>query len=138
MEQFAAYGHAIVAMAGTAVFGLVIGPLSAMRKTSAGLAPGAEPKPDYSTSVYRWHRAYSNLSEVMGYFVACTVAAILAGTSPFWVNLFASIFFASRVVLACVHIGGVGKPDMGVRSIVFVAGFLMCVLLAIMAVVSVF
>lgn len=138
MEQFAAYGHAIVAMAATAVFGLLISPLSAMKKSAIGLAPGAEPEADYTSSVYRWHRMYCNLTETMPYFVACTVAAILAGASPFWVNLFASIFFASRLVLAFVHVTGAGKPDMSIRSYVYVAGWLMCLLLAFMAIVAVF
>ncbi|MEO3413833.1 MAPEG family protein [Roseovarius sp. CAU 1744] len=138
MEQFAAYGHAIVAMAGTAVFGLLISPLSALRKSRVGLSPGCQPEPDYTSSVYRWHRAYCNLAETMGFFVACTLAAILAGASPFWVNLLASVFFLSRIVLAVVHINGIGKPHMGARSFIYVAGWLACLLLAIMAIVAVF
>lgn len=137
MEQFAAYGHAIVAMAGTAVLGLLLSPLSAMKKSAIGLAPGSQPDADYTSSVYRWHRAYGNLAETMGYFVACAVAAILAGASPFWVNLFASVFFLSRLVLMVVHIKGIGKPDMSVRSFTYVAGWLMCLLLAISAVCAV-
>ena len=137
MEQFAAYGHAIVAMAATAIFGLLLSPLSALRKSSIGLAPGCQPEADYTSSVYRWHRTYGNLAETMGYFVACTAAAILAGASPFWVNLFASIFFVSRLVLAFVHIKGLGKPDMGLRSYTYVVGWLMCVLLALMAIFAV-
>ncbi|MFD1158266.1 MAPEG family protein [Roseovarius aestuarii] len=137
MEHFATYGHAIVAMAATAIFGLLLSPLSAMRKSAIGLAPGCEPEADYSSSVYRWHRAYANLSETIGFFVACVAAAILAGASPFWVNLFASIFFVSRLVLAVIHIGGIGKPDMSARSFLYVAGWLMCVLLAIMAIFAV-
>ena len=138
MEQFAAYGHAIVALAGTAIFGLVLSPLSAMRKSAIGLAPGCQPEADYTSAVYRWHRAYSNLAETMGYFAACVLAAILAGASPFWVNLFASIFFISRVALAVVHIKGIGKPDMSVRSYLYVAGWLCCLLLALMAIFAVF
>ena len=137
MEQFAEYGHAIVAVAGSAIFGLLLSPLSAMRKSALGLAPGCQPEADYTSSVYRWHRAYLNLSETMGFFVAVVVAAILAGASPFWVNLFASIFFVSRLVLAFVHINGIGKQDMGVRSFTYVAGWLMCLLLALMAIFAV-
>lgn len=137
MEQFQAYGHAIVAMAGTGIFGLLISPLSALRKTAVDLAPGAEPAQDYSSEVYRWHRAYQNLAETMGFFVACTVAAILAGASPFWVNLFASVFFVSRLVVAFVHIKGIGKPNAGTRSFIYVAGWLMCLLMALMAIFAV-
>lgn len=138
MEQFAEYGHAIVAMAGTAVFGLLMSPLSAIKKQKLGLAPGCSPEADYSTQVYRWHRAYLNLAETMGYFVAVTVAAILAGANPFWVNLLASVFFISRIILAVVHIKGIGKPNMSVRSFTYVAGWLMCLILALMAIVGAF
>ncbi len=137
MEAFAEYGHAIASVALTVIFGLVMSPLSAMRKTAAKLAPGAEPEADYGSSVYRWHRAYANLSETMGFFVASVAAAILAGADPFWVNLLASIFFVSRLVLAVVHIKGIGKPDMSARSFLYVAGWLACIILCLMAVMAV-
>ncbi len=138
MDHFAQYGHAIASLAGVAMFGLLLGPLSAMRKTALGLAPGAEPQADYSTSVYRWHRAYLNLSETMGFFAASVLAAILAGASPFWVNLLASVFFISRLVLAVVHIRGIGRPDRGLRSFTYVSGWLMCLLLGLFAIGAVF
>jgi len=134
MEAFAAYSHAIVAMAATAVMLLIMSPLSAMKKTKLGLAPGATPEQDYGNSCYRWHRAYSNLTENMGTFAAVTVAAILAGANPFWVNLLASLFLVARLVLAVVHINGIGKPDMSIRSFAYVAGWLMCLILAGMAI----
>ncbi len=138
MEQFAQYGHAIVALAATALFGLILSPLSGMRKQAQGLTPGAQPEADYANPCYRWSRAYLNLSESIGFFVAVVVAAILAGANPFWVNLLASLFFIARVLLAIVHIKGIGKPDMSVRSFTYVAGWLMCLALAIMAIAAVF
>ena len=137
MDAFAQYGHALLAMVGVAVFQMLLSPLSAMRKTRAGIAPGAQPPADYGDACYRWHRAYGNLAESVGAFVAVTVAAILAGAAPFWVNLFASIFLAVRVVLAVVHIKGIGKPDMSVRSFTYVAGWLMCLCLAYLAIKAV-
>jgi len=138
MEQFAQYAHAIVALAATAVIGLIISPLSAMKKASADLAPGCEPEADYSNEVYRWHRAYCNLSETIGFFAAVLIAAVLAGASPFWVNLLASVFFVSRLVHAFVHIKGIGKPNTGARSFSYVAGWLVCLILAVMAILAVF
>ena len=137
MEQFASYGHAIASVAAVAIFGLLMAPLSAMRKSRIGLAPGCEPVADYTSSVYRWHRAYANLSEMMGFFAAVTMAAILAGANPFWVNLLASLFFVSRLVLAVVHIRGIGRPDMSIRSFTYVAGWLCCLILALMAICGV-
>lgn len=138
MEQFAAYGHALVAMAGLGLMQMIMSPLSAMKKTKLGLAPGAAPEADYASATYRWHRAYGNLAETTGAFVAVTLAAILAGSSPFWVNLLASLFLLSRVVMAVVHINGIGKADMSLRSFAYVAGWAMCIGLALMAIVNAF
>ena len=137
MEQVTEYGHAIVAMAGTAILGLILSPLSALRKSKIGLAPGCQPEADYTSSVYRWHRAYQNTAETIGFFAAVVLAAILAGANPFWVNLFASIFFVSRLAHAFLHIQGIGKPNAGARSFAYVAGWLMCLLLALMAIFAV-
>lgn len=134
MEPFAAYSHAIVAIAGTAILLLVMSPLSAMKKSARGLAPGATPEQDYTDPCYRWHRAYGNLAESLGAFVAVTVAAILAGASPTWVNLLASIYLVIRLVLAVVHVQGIGKPDMSLRSFIYVAGWLVCLILAVLAI----
>lgn len=136
MEAFAPYSHAIAAIAGTTMLLLLMSPISAMRKTAQGLAPGATPEQDYDNACYRWHRAYSNLAENLGAFAAVTIAAILAGSNPFWVNLLASLFLVFRIVLAVVHIKGLGKPDMGVRSFTYVAGWLTCLVLGVMAILS--
>ena len=135
MDQFAPYAHAIVAMAATALILLAMSPISALKKTAQGLAPGATPEQDYANPCYRWHRAYSNLAESIGPFVAVTIAAILAGSSPFWVNLLASLFVVLRLVLVFVHIKGIGRPEMGPRSFIYVAGWLICAILAVMAII---
>jgi uncharacterized MAPEG superfamily protein len=138
MEQFAQYGHAIVALAAMAAFGLLLGPISGMRKRAHGLTPGAEPKADYADPCYRWHRAQQNTAEIIGPFAAVVLAAILAGANPFWVNLLASLFFVSRVLLTFVHVKGIGKPDVSLRSFTYIAGWLMCLILAILAITAVF
>lgn len=134
MEDLSQYGHAIVAVAGTAIMGLVMSPLTALRKQKLGLAPGASPEQDYGLETYRWHRAYLNLSETIGFFVAVTAAAIFAGVSPACVNWLASIFFISRIALVVVHVKGIGKPNMGPRSFIYVAGWLCCLLLGLAAI----
>ena len=131
MEQFAVYGHAIASMMGVALLALLLSPLSAMKKTAAGLAPGATPEQDYSSPVYRWHRCYGNLTESIGTFGLVVVGAMLAGVDPAWVNWLASLYFLSRVLLAVVHLSGIGKPDMSLRSFTYVAGWAMLAILAI-------
>ena len=136
MDAFGSYGHAIVSLAVLAIVGLVMAPVSAIGKMKLGLAPGAEPAADYGCRVYRLHRAYLNLSETMGFFVAVTVAAILAGANPFAVNLLASLFLASRLIMAVVHVGGLGKPNGSTRSILYMAGMIMCAVLGMMAILG--
>lgn len=138
MDGFDAYGHAIAAMALMAVIVLAIGPVSALRKQAAGLAPGATPPQDYANPAFRWHRAHGNASESMGVFAAVTVAAILAGASPLWVNWLASLFVVARVAMLVLHVGGIGRADVGPRSFAYVAGALCCFGLAGLALAKVF
>ncbi|MDJ0825933.1 MAG: MAPEG family protein [Rhodobacter sp.] len=137
MEPFLAYGHAIVAMAATALFGLVINPLTAVAKMNAGQVSGATPAEDYGDKTYRFNRAYLNLTEIMGFFVAATVAAILAGADPTWVNWLASIFFVARLVHFVVHYGGIGPMNFGPRTIVFTVGWACCIVLAALAIFAI-
>lgn len=137
MEQFAQYGHAIVSLAVFAMVGLLLGPVAAARSTAAGYAPGEVPKANYGDATYRLTRAHQNAVELTGMFTAVTLAAILAGASPWWVNILASVFLISRLAVAVIHIMGIGQPSMGPRTIVFVVGWACCLILAIMAVVAV-
>ena len=72
-----------------------------------------------------------NAVETSGPFVAATVAAILIGASPFWVNLFASVFLTARIVMACVHIGTTNQP---MRSLFWSISMLCVLALAVMAI----
>lgn len=138
MEQFAAYGHAIVSVAATAIFGLLVNPFTALSKTGKGLAAGQTATPDYGDKLYRFDRAYLNLTEIMGFFVASVGAAILAGANPTWVNWLASIFFVSRLAVFAVHYSGIGPMNFGPRTFIFVIGWACCVILSLMAIFAVF
>ncbi len=138
MEQFAAYGHAIVSLAAFAMVGLILGPVAAARSAAAGYAPGEVPRADYRDTTYRTTRAYQNAMELAGMFAAVTLAAILAGANPAWVNGLASVFLISRLLLVVVHIMGLGRPNMGLRTVVFVVGWACCLILGLLAFVGVF
>lgn len=138
MEIFEPYGHAIVVLALIGAMGLVMSPVVGARKAAAGLAPGADPEADYGSSVYRWHRAHQNLVEDTAFFVSVTVAAILAGASPLWVNVLASVFLLARVLMLIVHVRGIGRANAGPRSIVFGLGMASCAGLALLAIAEVF
>ena len=137
MEQFADYGHAIASLGLTVILGLLISPFTALSKMNKGHAAGGTPVADYGDRTYRFDRAYLNLAENMGFFAAATVAAILAGVSPGWVNWLAAVFFVSRVLHFIVHYMGIGPMNFGPRTIVFVAGWGCNLGLAILAVAAV-
>ncbi|PJE36879.1 hypothetical protein CVM52_09905 [Pseudooceanicola lipolyticus] len=138
MTEFAEYSHALVSMALFVLMTLVMSPLTALQKSAAGLQAGEAPRADYADPVYRLNRAYLNATEMMGSFVAATGAAILAGASPFWVNLAAALFFVSRVVLLFIHLRGIGRMNTGPRSFVYAFGWACCILLALLAIFTVF
>ena len=138
MAPFAAYGHAIASLAGVGIVVLILAPTSALAKYRAGFVSGGVPNADYADRTYRIFRAHLNLTESIGTFVAVTMAAILAGASSFWVNLFASLFFLSRVAQAIVHVGSIGAADFGPRTYIYAFSSLLCWLLALMAICSVF
>ncbi len=133
---FAAYGHALAALALTALVAMLLGPWAGAAKSAAGLAPGQEPPADYSNKVYRIHRAAANAAEFIGVFAAVVAAAVLAGADPFWTNVFASITFVARLLHPIIHVSGIGAANMGPRTFAYVAGWACCVALAIMAVVA--
>lgn len=138
MEQFAAYGHALASVALFAVIVMLFSPLSAIQKGKQGLAPGAEPPADYSNLAYRLHRVFENGADSLTIFAAVTGVAILAGASPFWVNLLASLVLVFRVIMVFIHVRGLGSPHNGPRSFAYVAGWLCMMALAILGAVAAF
>lgn len=138
MEQFTQYGHAIASVALFALIALILNLFVGLMRAKAGLAPGEMPRADYSDRTYRIARSYQNTVEMVGVFAAVTAAAVLAGAPPFWVNLFASIALLARIAMIYVHIQGIGKPEGGPRTMLFVVGWLMMILLALMAFVAAF
>lgn len=133
-EIFAPYAHALASLGGWAILMLVLTFLSVVGKPRARTESG-HPVRDYSDPVYRRSRAFMNAIETTGPFIAATVAAILAGGSPFWVNLFASLFLATRVAMAVVHIGTEIQP---LRSVFWVVGLICCIALAVIAIFGAF
>ncbi|AXI46081.1 MAPEG family protein [Sulfitobacter sp. SK012] len=131
MEQFAAYGPAIVALALWGLLILVLTIYSTFGRTAEARCDCGKPKRDYADPVYRRERAYMNAVETSGPFIATTLAAMLAGGAVFWVNLLAAVFVISRIAMAAIHIGTENQP---MRSISFMVGFLVIIALGLIAV----
>lgn len=138
MEQFAAYGHALVSLV---LFGLMTQILNAMtgiRKGSLNMGPGEIYKTDYSDESYRLDRAYMNSVETIGFYAVLVIAAILAGASPFWVNLLAVLGLLLRIGQNVSMIRGIGKAYGGVRTQMAIASSVVNLVLAILAIWAVF
>ena len=138
MEAFASYGHAVASVVMFTLVVLVIAPFSALAKAGKGLAPGATPAQDYADKAYRLNRAYLNGTETLPAYATVTFAAILLGASPFWVNLLASLALLARLAMLWVHLQGIGRPNSGLRSILYVIGWACMVVIGIMTVVVAF
>ena len=116
MEQFSEYGHALVAVAICAVMAQVLNALTGIKKHNQGLTPGKGLEPDFGDPVYRLERTYMNSMETLPFFAVLVFAAILAGASPFWVNVGASVGLLSRIAQNYVFLKGIGKPYNGIRT----------------------
>lgn len=136
MESFEPYGLGIAALVLFTMIVMVLSPVSAAAKQAAGLQPGATPDQDYSSRLYRLHRAHGNGVETLTVFATIVFASILAGVSPFWVNLLAWIVLFSRIAMVPIHVNGTGKPNMGPRTYAFVVGVAAYFVLALLALLA--
>lgn len=131
MEFFDTYSHAIASLALWPIVVMLLSFVAVAGKSAENTCACGHPKRDYSNVVYRRGGAFANAMEISGPFLAATLAAILAGASPFWVNTLASVFLVSRIILPVVHIGTTIEP---LRSAVWMVGFICVLSLAIMGV----
>lgn len=130
MEEFAIYSHALAGLAGFALLLVVLAAVSTIGRTADNRCACGTVKRDYADVVYRRGRAFANAQEAAGPFIAATLAAILVGAAPFWVNLLATLFFVSRIAVAVVHIATTNQI---LRSAVWAIGTLCSVALGLMA-----
>lgn len=137
MTGFEPYGHAIFSLAGVALIALVLLPMSAAHKAKAGVATGAVPAGGYDDPAYRLYRAHVNATENIGIFGAVTMAAMMAGVVPWLVNWLCALFFVARLAHAVIYVRGIGAQSFGLRTGAFIFGALICLLLALSAIIAV-
>lgn len=113
----------------------VLGALSTRGRSAENRCDCGKPKRNYDDPVYRSERAFMNAVETSGPFISVAVAAVLLGASPFWVNLFASVFIVARLAMAFVHIRTTNQP---MRSAFFLVGLICLLALAILALAAAF
>jgi len=137
MEHFAQYSHAMLSIVIWALIVLILSPLSAATKQKTSATPGSSVVPDYSDKAYRLDRAYHNGVETLCVFGLVTIVAIMAGASPFWINLLAAIALILRIAMVYVHVQGIGKPGGGPRTIFYVLGWVVHIVIAVFAIVAI-
>ena len=135
MDILAAYSHALASLALWGVMVSVLGALSTRGRSAENRCDCGKPKRNYDDPVYRSERAFMNAVETSGPFISVAVAAVLLGASPFWVNLFASVFIVARLAMAFVHIRTTNQP---MRSAFFLIGLICLLALAILALAAAF
>lgn len=135
MDSFAAYSHALVALAGWGLLMMILSGLSTRGRRADNRAECGLPKRNYADPSYRAHRAYANAMESTTPFLTGTLVCILAGAAPFWVNLFAALFLVARIAMAYVHIATENQPA---RSATYVVSWVCMLVLGGLALVAAF
>ena len=137
MEHFAQYSHAMLSIVIFGLIVLILSPLSAATKQKTSDTPGSSVVPDYADKAYRLDRAYHNGVETLCVFGLFTIVAIMAGAAPFWINLLGSLGLVLRIAMVFVHVQGIGKPAAGPRTIFYVLGWLVNIVIAVFAIVAI-
>ena len=131
MEAFEAYSHALASLAGFSLLMMVLGAVSTVGRSPENRTQSGAVIRNYSDPTYRRGRAFANAMESAAPFIGATLAAILVGANPFWVNLFASLFLAARIAVAVVHIG---TEIQWLRSAIWTVGTVCILVLGVMGI----
>lgn len=115
MEFIAAYKLTILMMGLTGlllIVQIIIADVVALKQKHT---PGYPVIPDHSSLLFRASRAHANTNETIAAFILLTVFGLFAQADAYYMNVFASVYFAGRVTHMLSYYGNV-KP---VRSIAF-------------------
>ncbi len=116
MQDFASYGWALAAVALYAVMAQVLNAATGIRKGKLKMVPGAHHTPDFANPSYRLDRTYMNSVEMMVFYTALVITAIMAGADPLWVNLLAVLGLVFRVMANVIYLRGIGGQYGGLRT----------------------
>ena len=95
--------------------------------------PGTPLKGTHGDFSFRTLRTYANSTENLPAFATVVFVAIIVGASPIWVNWLAGIHVAIRFLYWAVYYAGVGEVLRGPRSMTYVAGWAVNLVLAVVA-----
>ena len=132
------YGHALAALTilciAVLIQSLLTAPLAFTGK--GGQSPG---KITGSPEQFSWRvlRTYMNSTENLAAFGVIVILAIIAGVSPKWVNLLASIHVGFRLLFWAVYYSKLGIKTPGPRTLCYVAAMLANLILAVMTLMAI-
>ncbi len=132
MQDFASYGWALAAVALYGVMVQVLNAATGIKKGALKMVPGANHLPDFSNPAYRLDRAYLNSIEMMVFYTALVLTAIMAGADPLFVNSLAVIGLLLRFAANVLYLRGVGGHYGGVRTGLNIAAAVVNILLALL------
>ena len=133
-ETLMPYGSGIIGILVLVIIINLLGPIVGAKKASENIKPGSEPEGDYTSVVYRWHRAHLNAVENIGTFGITAILAMLVGVAPMWVNGLVWGTVILRVIYTYVFLQGIGKPAQGLRTFLFVATWVLTLILVALVV----
>lgn len=136
METIATYSLGIISLLIFVLIVLVQSALVGVGKGKAGVTPGADPEPNYDNALYRMDRAHLNGVEIMPAAAVALIISILVGVSSWWVNLLMGIFLLTRIAYIAIYAKNVGAQVQGARTMIYVAGWAMLVILCLMSILA--
>lgn len=98
--------------------------------------PGAPLTGDHGELGFRSMRCYQNGVENLPAFAVALFIAIAAGAGASLVNMLAIIHVGFRVLYMAIYYSGYGKPAGGPRSLTYVAGWAVNVVLVVIALLA--
>ncbi len=111
--------------------------LAALYKIVLGKqAPGVAAAGDYHDRTFRVYRTHMNSVENLSMFVAALVFAMIAGVNASLVNWLVAVHVVARMAFWVIYYPGIGAIAGGVRTIVFVTGYLASAILAVSALLA--
>lgn len=134
----AAYSLSIVGVLGLCLLSIVLAVYSGSSKGRAGALSGPVLPLDDDNLLYRIDRVHMNTVEALPPFVVPAVLAMMVGVRPATLAVLVWIYIAIRVVHVAVYLrGGNAAKGGSIRTILYVSGALLTVILIAVTTVAV-
>ena len=133
----AAYSLSIVAVLVLCLVSIVLAVYSGSSKGRAGALSGPVLPPDDDNLLYRIDRIHLNSVEALPPFVVPALLAMMVGVRPVALATLVWVFTAIRLVHVAVYLrGGNAAKGGSVRTILYVSGALVTIILIVMTAVA--